>query len=145
MAFMKYMKILLLIYCELITITLCKTNLDEYKKYKEFLNYGDIKLTTSKNELYENNVSKTKVEILGEIFKTHIDDIKLNDKLDVIFLIDSSSSVGENNFASEIKFVKKLLSDIPVDFNHTRIAIVTYSSAKNIVSTYLSNKNIEIE
>lgn len=124
----------LLIYCELIAFILCKTNLNEYKKYKEFLNYGDTNLTKLKNEVYENNVSKTKVEILGEIFKSHIDEIKLNDKLDVIFLIDSSSSVGANNFDNEIKFVKKLLSDIPVDYNHTRIAIVTYSSDRNIVS-----------
>ncbi|XP_023311460.1 sushi, von Willebrand factor type A, EGF and pentraxin domain-containing protein 1-like [Anoplophora glabripennis] len=42
-------------------------------------------------------------------------------------------NVGINNFKSEFKFVKKLLSDITVDSNHTRIAIVTFSSPSNII------------
>lgn len=50
------------------------------------------------------------------------------------FLIDSSSSVGKTNFLSEIKFVKKMLGDFTVSLNHTRVAIVTFSSQGKVVS-----------
>lgn len=129
----------LIIIILIVRIHSSEINLNEYEKYEGYLNYGEMKLRkfNVNKEIYEDILFKSKVEVLGEIFKNQIDDIKSNDKLDLIFLIDSSSSIGENNFDSEIKFVKKLLSDITVDFNHTRIAIITYSSDENIVSRIL--------
>ncbi|KAL1489566.1 hypothetical protein ABEB36_013519 [Hypothenemus hampei] len=53
------------------------------------------------------------------------------DRLDIVFLVDASSSVGDYNFKSELKFIKKLLSDITVDYNHTRVAVVSFSSPKD--------------
>lgn len=103
------------------------------KEYEVFLNYGNQKLTKTAKNNTENSILK-KVDVLGEIFKKKINEIKNNDKLDLVFLIDASSSVGEENFYSEIKFVKTLLSDITVDYNHTRIAVITFSSVNNIVS-----------
>lgn len=111
-----------------------KLNLDTLNNYSEFLNFGDKKVHKINKEKLENSIFKSKIDILGEVFKKNIDSIKLSPKLDIIFLIDASSSVGESNFQSELKFVKKLLSDITVDYNHTRVAIVTFSSLNNIVS-----------
>lgn len=105
-----------------------KINLETLNNYSEFLNFGVKKIKLKKNPL-ENAVIKSKVDVLGDIFKKSIDSFKNTQKLELIFLIDGSSSVGENNFKSELKFVKKLLSDVTVDYNHTRVAIVTFSSA----------------
>lgn len=142
---MRSAKILLfccVLYAFFVIVVLTEKNTDnqideDYQKYNAFLNYGNKKKLIKLNDVYVEEDSfflKSKVEVLGEIFKNYIDDFKSHDKLDLIFLIDSSSSVGENNFHSEIKFVKKLLSDITVDYNHTRIAIITYSSNESVVS-----------
>jgi hypothetical protein len=55
-------------------------------------------------------------------------------KIEMTFLIDASSSVGKDNFESEISFVKRLLSDFNVSFNYTRVALITFSSKSKIVS-----------
>uniref|UniRef100_A0A182K190 Sushi, von Willebrand factor type A, EGF and pentraxin domain-containing protein 1 n=1 Tax=Anopheles christyi TaxID=43041 RepID=A0A182K190_9DIPT len=55
-----------------------------------------------------------------------------NERLDIVFLIDASSSVGPNNFQSELRFVKKLLAGFDVSVNRTRIALVTFSSRKKV-------------
>lgn len=102
--------------------------------YSEFLNFGDKKASKLDKNILENSIIKSKVEVLGEVFKKNIDALKSCGELDLIFLVDGSSSVGEKNFKSELKFVKKLMSDITVDYNHTRVAIITFSSAENVVS-----------
>lgn len=116
------------------SITAQKINLDTLNNYSEFLNYGDKKLMKSKKNNLENSIFKSKIDIIGEVFKTNIDSLKISGNLDIIFLVDASSSVGESNFKSELKFVKKLLSDVTVDYNHTRVAIITFSSPNNVVS-----------
>ncbi|XP_072114251.1 sushi, von Willebrand factor type A, EGF and pentraxin domain-containing protein 1 [Mobula birostris] len=71
---------------------------------------------------------------LGTVFKRNVR--KLREKsgnLDLVFLVDESSSVGNTNFVNELKFVKKLLSDFPVVPSATRVAIVTFSSKNNVV------------
>lgn len=76
----------------------------------------------------------SKVEVLSKTFKSSVQRIKHKQKkMDIVFLIDSSSSVGKNNFHSELKFVKKFLSDFNVSFNYTRVAVVTFSSKGKIV------------
>ncbi|XP_015834822.1 sushi, von Willebrand factor type A, EGF and pentraxin domain-containing protein 1 isoform X1 [Tribolium castaneum] len=110
-----------------------KITLETLNNYSEFLNFGVKKIKLPKNSL-ENSIIKSKVDVLGDIFKKNIETFKNTQKLELIFLIDGSSSVGETNFRSELKFVKKLLSDVTVDYNHTRVAIATFSSSvsKNI-------------
>ncbi|XP_067839671.1 sushi, von Willebrand factor type A, EGF and pentraxin domain-containing protein 1 [Heptranchias perlo] len=71
---------------------------------------------------------------LGAVFKQNVR--KLREKsgsLDLVFLVDESSSVGRVNFDNELKFVKKLLSDFPVVPSATRVAIVTFSSKNHVV------------
>ncbi|GJQ65520.1 hypothetical protein Trydic_g7621 [Trypoxylus dichotomus] len=110
---------------------------DINENYREFLNFGEKKGISklNKNSL-ENAIIKNKVEVLGQIFKEKVDEIKAkHKKLDLIFLIDASSSIGEVNFQNELKFVKKLLSDVVVDYNHSRVAVITFSSSDKIIKT----------
>lgn len=123
----------------LIIVLQCEGKIN--RNEEEFLNFGANKKSdvfeTGLEDDSENAVLKSKVEVLGRIFKERIDEIKAkNKKLDLIFLIDASSSIGEVNFQNELKFVKKLLSDIVVDYNHSRVAVVTFSSSEKIVSMY---------
>ncbi|XP_069096987.1 sushi, von Willebrand factor type A, EGF and pentraxin domain-containing protein 1 isoform X1 [Pleurodeles waltl] len=81
------------------------------------------------------DTTENKVEKLGQYFKRNVR--KLREKsslLDMVFLVDESSSVGYANFVNELKFVKKLLSDFPVVPSATRVAIVTFSSKNNVQS-----------
>lgn len=85
----------------------------------------------------ENSVIKAKVDRLSGSFKKSVEKIKIKHKrVDIVFLIDASSSVGKANFHSEIKFVKKLLSDFNVSYNYTRVAVITFSSQMKIVSNH---------
>ncbi|KAG8130470.1 hypothetical protein E2320_017144, partial [Naja naja] len=75
-----------------------------------------------------------KVEKLGRAFKRQVRQLReKSDRLELVFLVDESSSVGQANFLSELRFVKKLLSDFPVVPTATRVAIVTFSSKNNVV------------
>lgn len=118
-----------------------KVSSEELETYGAFFNFGNQKSADKVAKIQKTNlpnaILKSKVEVLGGVFKRSIDALKAWGKLDMIFLIDASSSVGQENFVSELKFVKKLLSDVTVDYDHTRIAIVTYSSKGNVVSVKL--------
>lgn len=75
-----------------------------------------------------------KVEKLGRAFKRQVRQLReKSDRLELVFLVDESSSVGQANFLSELRFVKKLLSDFPVVATATRVAIVTFSSKNHVV------------
>ncbi|KAM9329386.1 sushi, von Willebrand factor type A, EGF and pentraxin domain-containing protein 1 [Gastrophryne carolinensis] len=74
-----------------------------------------------------------KVERMGNYFKKNIRRLReKSHNLDLVFLVDESSSVGHTNFVNELRFVKKLLSDFPVVPSATRVAIVTFSSKTNV-------------
>ncbi|XP_017779989.1 PREDICTED: sushi, von Willebrand factor type A, EGF and pentraxin domain-containing protein 1-like [Nicrophorus vespilloides] len=112
-----------------------KTYPDVINEFSDYFNFGGKKIATKLNrDQRENSIFKSKVDIIGSVFKLNVDNLKTGGILDLVFLIDASSSVGETNFRSELKFVKKLLSDVTVDFNHTRIAVVTFSSQEHIVT-----------
>ncbi|KAM4808468.1 sushi, von Willebrand factor type A, EGF and pentraxin domain-containing protein 1 [Rhinophrynus dorsalis] len=79
--------------------------------------------------------SENKVEKLGQYFKKNVRRLReKSQNLDLVFLVDESSSVGHANFVNELRFVKKLLSDFPVVPSATRVAIVTFSSKNNVQS-----------
>lgn len=90
--------------------------------------------------------TKNKFQTFSETFKQSITKLKKNHKkIDLVFLVDSSSSVGKVNFLSEIKFVKKVLADFTVSYNHTRVAVVTFSSALSVVSRRKLRRRFTIE
>lgn len=93
----------------------------------------------------EQNIIKDQLEVMSNTFRKNINKIKMKHKrIEMVFLVDSSSSVGKENFLNEISFVKRLLSDFNVSFNYTRVALITFSSRSKIVSekNYFSLKSL---
>lgn len=80
-------------------------------------------------------LNKNKVNTLGLVLKRHVAELRHteNKKVDMIFLVDSSSSVGIHDFFNEVKFVRKLLADFTVDSSHTRVSVVTFSSKRQVL------------
>nr|XP_015802266.2 sushi, von Willebrand factor type A, EGF and pentraxin domain-containing protein 1 isoform X3 [Nothobranchius furzeri] len=79
--------------------------------------------------------AESKVERLGLAFKQNVRELREKSScLDLVFLVDESSSVGANNFQSELRFVRKMLSDFPVAPENTRVALVTFSSKTHVVT-----------
>ncbi|XP_058063456.1 sushi, von Willebrand factor type A, EGF and pentraxin domain-containing protein 1-like [Anopheles bellator] len=68
-------------------------------------------------------------------FRETVDDMRSasGDRLDMVFLIDASASVGRQNFAAELRFMRKLLADFDVSLYGTRVALVTFSSRRHVV------------
>ncbi|XP_030767169.1 sushi, von Willebrand factor type A, EGF and pentraxin domain-containing protein 1-like [Sitophilus oryzae] len=118
-----------------ITSTQQKLDVDVLlNNYSEFLNSGDKKLQKIKDSnSLENAIIKSKLDVLGGLLKQNVDFIRKFQELDVVFLVDASSSVGYDNFKSELRFVKKILSDVTVDYNHTRVSVITFSSPSNTI------------
>ncbi|XP_060618494.2 sushi, von Willebrand factor type A, EGF and pentraxin domain-containing protein 1 isoform X2 [Anolis sagrei] len=76
----------------------------------------------------------SRVERLGRAFKRQVRRLREGSaSLELVFLVDESSSVGQANFRSELRFVTKLLSDFPVVPTATRVAIVTFSSKNHVL------------
>lgn len=79
--------------------------------------------------------AESKVERLGQVFRRNVRLLRERGGcLDLVFLVDESSSVGASNFGSELRFVRKLLSDFPVAPEATRVALVTFSSKSHVVT-----------
>ncbi|XP_045583570.2 sushi, von Willebrand factor type A, EGF and pentraxin domain-containing protein 1 isoform X3 [Procambarus clarkii] len=105
----------------------------ERAPFNEFLNYGKKKIKAGPE--LENEIIKSKVEVLGEILKHHVQNLRKvpDQKIELVFLVDASASVGAENFFNEIKFVKKLLADFAVSYNQTRVAVITFSSKNKVI------------
>lgn len=89
----------------------------------------------------ENDIIKEHLDVMSNTFRRIVNKLKLkHKKIEMVFLVDSSSSVGKENFANEISFVKRLLSDFNVSFNYTRVALITFSSRSKIVSKHVFTK-----
>ena len=72
--------------------------------------------SNSVNSKLENEVLKSKVEVLGQVLKTRVQALRHVpcQRVELVFLVDSSASVGAENFFNELKFVRKLLADFTV-------------------------------
>lgn len=92
-------------------------------------------LTSSSSAGNLSESAESKVERLGQAFKRNVRELREKSAcLDLVFLVDESSSVGANNFLSELRFVRKMLSDFPVAPENTRVALVTFSSKTHVVT-----------
>lgn len=78
--------------------------------------------------------SSSKTEVLGALLKKHVHKLRTvpGNQVELVFLVDSSASVGRDNFFNEIKFVKKLLADFTVAHWAARVAIITFSSSHRV-------------
>ncbi|XP_039996882.1 sushi, von Willebrand factor type A, EGF and pentraxin domain-containing protein 1 isoform X2 [Xiphias gladius] len=92
-------------------------------------------LTTSSSAGNLSESAESKVERLGQAFKRNVRELREKSScLDLVFLVDESSSVGANNFLSELRFIRKMLSDFPVAPKNTRVALVTFSSKTHVMT-----------
>lgn len=92
-------------------------------------------LSTSMSSGNLSESAESKVERLGQAFKRNVRELREKSScLDLVFLVDESSSVGANNFLSELRFIRKMLSDFPVAPEDTRVALVTFSSKTHVVT-----------
>ncbi len=82
----------------------------------------------------------------AEVLKGHVEKLRgtANGKVDLVFLVDSSSSVGITNFFNELKFVRKLLAGFEVAEWATRVAVITFASRHRVVVNidHLSEPNV---
>ena len=51
---------------------------------------------------------RIKVEKLGNTLRNRVSKLRSRDGVDLVFLVDSSASVGSQNFYNEIKFIRKV-------------------------------------
>ncbi|XP_033101174.1 sushi, von Willebrand factor type A, EGF and pentraxin domain-containing protein 1-like isoform X2 [Anneissia japonica] len=88
------------------------------------------------NTTYANIPGAKKVDMLGAMLKTRIDRLRNveNSQLELVFLVDSSASVGKTNFFNELKFVKKVLADFVVSYWSTRVAVITFASRTRVLN-----------
>ena len=91
--------------------------------------------------------AKLKVDVLGRLLKKHVTNLRTGSgqEADLVFLVDSSASVGAENFYNEIKFIRKLLADFTVSHNTTRVVVITYSSVNQVIRQvdYMTSPDIE--
>ncbi|KAK3780684.1 hypothetical protein RRG08_015474 [Elysia crispata] len=71
-------------------------------------------------------VDFTAAQVCSEIEKTS--DPVCGPKADIIFLIDSSGSVGQDNFQLLLTFVSNFVSDLKVGTNNIRIGVAKFNS-----------------
>ena len=66
-------------------------------------------------------------------------------KADLVFLVDSSSSVGEPNFQRILRFLSNLAQEVPLESGHFRFGIVTFSAQARIqvpLGRYTSSEDL---
>ncbi|XP_069128762.1 sushi, von Willebrand factor type A, EGF and pentraxin domain-containing protein 1-like [Argopecten irradians] len=103
--------------------------------FKLSYSYRTYEDTEERRRVYIPQLNKNKVNTLGPVLKRHVSELRetTNKKVDIVFLVDSSSSVGPHDFINEVKFVRKLLADFTVDSDHTRVSVVTFSSKSRVL------------
>jgi len=73
---------------------------------------------------------------------------KLTDlkQCDLIFLLDSSASIGYKNFLSFLRFLKRFIANFNISYNGTRIAVISFSSKEQVAQKidYISRPSIDI-
>ncbi|XP_026010260.1 sushi, von Willebrand factor type A, EGF and pentraxin domain-containing protein 1-like [Astatotilapia calliptera] len=103
------------------------------RRYRQMSTLSSSSSSSSAGNLSES--AESKVERLGMAFKRNVRELREKSScLDLVFLVDESSSVGANNFLSELRFIRKMLSDFPVAPENTRVALVTFSSKTHVVT-----------
>ncbi|CAB1351532.1 unnamed protein product [Coregonus sp. 'balchen'] len=126
---------ILLLWCFLVSRTSSWPALEQQLHHLSSLRYGSGSPASPALNLTLSESAESKVERLGQAFKKNVRMLReKSGHLDLVFLVDESSSVGANNFLSELRFVRKFLSDFPVAPEDTRVALVTFSSKTHVVT-----------
>lgn len=54
-------------------------------------------------------------------------------KADLVFALDVSTSVGQDNFDLMVTFVRRIIESLRVDDDHVRVGLLTFSNDANVV------------
>ena len=57
---------------------------------------------------------RIKVEKLGNTLRKRVSKLRSREGVDLVFLVDSSASVGSQNFYNEIKFIRKVFDALHI-------------------------------
>ena len=68
------------------------------------------------NDEFGRAARRGKVDLLGLTLKKRIAQIRRAGQAELVFLVDSSASVGSDNFYNEIKFIRKVSEIFHQDF-----------------------------
>ena len=69
---------------------------------------ASIRKLNDMNEFGKLTGRRSKVDMLGNILKRRVSALRSQQGADLVFLVDSSASVGSQNFYNEIKFIRKV-------------------------------------
>ncbi len=96
-------------------------------KYQEPLKELELNKKFSNHSVINENFEELREKIGVAISKlTHLK------QSDLIFLLDSSASIGHKNFISFLRFIKRLIENFNISYNGTRIAIISFSSKEQV-------------
>ena len=82
------------------------TNSEHVRHNEELL--GPLPSLEVPNDEFGRAARRGKVDVLGLVLKKRIAQLRRAGKTELVFLVDSSASVGSDNFYNEIKFIRKV-------------------------------------
>ena len=66
---------------------------------------------------------------------------KCDSALDMVVIMDSSGSIGATDYKKGLDFIKKIVEDLEVGENDTRVSLINYSSTASIITNLQSEYN----
>ena len=90
----------------LIVNCLSITNSEHVRHNEELL--GPLPSLDGPNDEFGRAARRGKVDVLGLVLKKRIAQLRRAGQTELVFLVDSSASVGSDNFYNEIKFIRKV-------------------------------------
>ena len=91
----------------LIVNCLSITNSEQHVRHNEEL-LGPLPCLDVPNDEFGRAARRGKVDVLGPVLKKRIAQLRRAGQTELVFLVDSSASVGSDNFYNEIKFIRKV-------------------------------------
>ena len=82
------------------------TNSEHVRHNEELL--GPLPSLDVPNDEFGRAARRGKVDVLGLVLKKRIAQLRHVGQTELVFLVDSSASVGSDNFYNEIKFIRKV-------------------------------------
>ena len=97
---------------------------------------------TCSDVTYISDIDRDRLRDTAATFKSTFE-LFQNAPVDMVFVLESSGSVGADFFDCEIEFVKQLTSMFSISYNLTRIAVVVFSSCDKVYTyiDYISEPN----
>ena len=106
--------------------------------------WGQSRYLSSKNQGFNSFISLATFRLFA-IYLTYIS-IKVhtasctNTKTDLVFFVDSSGSVGTQNFEYQRQMLRLIVEDLEISSADTRIAVAVYSTTAELEVPWQQNK-----